>query len=82
MRVNQLMLRVMSPGRIHKGQDMQTLINKWEGQVNAMLRDCWEVVTDGMKLGILVRVMPDQLQDVILQHADSFRNTSFSRKRR
>ena len=82
MRVNQLMLRVMSPGRIHNGQDVQTFMNKWEGKVNAMVRDFWEVVIDPRKIGILIRMMPDELQDVILQHADSVRNASLSRKRR
>ena len=76
------MLRVMSSGRIHKGQDVQIFLNKWEGEVNAMVRDYREVVIDPMKIGILIRMMPEELQDVILQHADSFRNTSLSRKRR
>ena len=57
-------------------------MNKWQGQVNAMVRDHWEVVIDPMKIGILIRMMPHELHDVIVQHADSFRNTSLSRKRR
>ena len=64
------MLRVMNPGKVQKGQDVQTFINKWEGMVNALERDYHENITDGMKIGILIRMMPDELQDVILQHAD------------
>ena len=30
MRGIQLMLRVMNPGKVQKGQDVQTFINKWE----------------------------------------------------
>ena len=37
---------------------------------NALERDCHENITDRMKIGILIRMMPDELQDVILQHAD------------
>ncbi len=31
MRGLQLMLKVMVPGKVKKGQDTQTVINKWEG---------------------------------------------------
>ena len=65
MRGIQLMLRVMNPGKVQKGQD----INKWEGMVNSLERDYHENITDRMKIGNLIRMMPDELQDVILQHA-------------
>ena len=70
MRGIQLTLRVMNPGKVQKGQDVQTFINEWEGMGNALERDYHENITDRMKIGILIRMMPDELQDVILQHAD------------
>jgi hypothetical protein len=70
MRGIQLMLRVMNPGKVPKGQDVQTFINRWEGHINSLERDYKEEVSDRMKIGILIRMVPDDLQDVILQHAD------------
>jgi hypothetical protein len=76
MRGIQMMLRVMNPGRVPKGQDVQTFISKWEGQVNALERDCKEKVSDRMKIGILIRMMPDDLQDVIFNMQTGFKHTS------
>lgn len=70
MRGIQLMLRVINPGRVQKGQDVQVTINKWEGQVAVLERDYREDISDRMKIGILIRMMPEDLQDIILQHAD------------
>ena len=53
----QLMLRVMVPGKIKKGQDFQTHVSK-------------EKTSDMAKIGILISMAPDELQDTILQHAD------------
>ena len=64
------MLRVKHPRKVQKGQDVQTFINKWEATVNAVERDYQENITDRMKIGILIRMMPNELQDVILKHAD------------
>ena len=70
MRGLQLMLKTMLPGKIKKGEDVQAKINQWEGYVNALQRDYKETVSDMMKIGILIHMMPDDLQDHILQHAD------------
>jgi hypothetical protein len=70
MRGIQLMLRVMNPGKVPKGQDVQTFINRWEGYIASLERDYKEDVSDRMKIGILIRMVPDDLQDIILQHAD------------
>ena len=73
MRGLQLMLKTMIPGKIKKGDDVQAKINKWEGHVNALQRDYKETVSDMMKIGILINMMPDDLQDHVLQHADRLR---------
>ena len=38
--------------------------------MNALKRDYNETVSDMMKIGLLIHMMPDDLQDTILQHAD------------
>ena len=70
MRGLQLMLRVMVLGRLKKGQDFQTHVSKWEGWVNKLERDYKEKTSDMAKIGILISMAPDDLQDTILQHAD------------
>ena len=70
MRGLQLMMRVMAPGKIGKGNDIQMAINRWEANVSALERDYSEKVSDRMKIGIIIKMVPDDLQDAILQHAD------------
>ena len=52
------MLRVKSPGKFQKCQELQTFINKWEGTVNALERDYHENINDQKKIGILIRMKP------------------------
>ena len=73
MRGLQIMLKVMLPPKITKQQDVHTQVNKWEGQINMLERDYKETVSDMMKIGLLIHMMPDELQDSILQHADRLR---------
>ena len=73
MRGLQLMLKTMIPGKIKKGEDVQARINMWEGHVHALQRDYKETVSDMMKIRILINMMPDDLQDHVLQHADRLR---------
>ena len=70
MRGLQLMMKVMLPPKIGKNQDVQGMINRWEGYIHTLKRDFKEDVSDMMKIGILIHMMPDQLQDTILQAAD------------
>ena len=67
------MLKVMLPPKIGKNQDVNTQVNKWESLINILERDYQEKVSDMMKVGLLIHVMPDDLQDTILQHADRLR---------
>ena len=70
LRELQLMLRVMVLGKITKGQDFQTHVSKWEGCLNKLERDYKEKASDMAKIGILISMAPDDLQDTILQQAD------------
>ena len=70
MRGLQIMLKAMMPPKITKGQDVHTQINKWEGLLNILERDYREQISDMTKIGLLIHMMPDDLQDTILQHAD------------
>ena len=67
------MLKVMLPPKIGKNQDVHTLVNKWESLINILEWDYQEKVSDMMKVGLLIPLMPDDLQDTILQHADRLR---------
>ena len=70
MRGLQVMMKVMLPPKIGKNHDVQSHINRWEGWVHTLKRDFKETVSDMMKIGILIHMVPDQLQDTILQAAD------------
>ena len=67
MRGVQLMLKVMAPGKIKKGDDVVAQLNRWEGMMNTLERDYGEKISDMMKVGILIGSVPEDLQDLILQ---------------
>ena len=73
MRGMQIVLKVMLPPKIGKNQDVHTQVNKWESLINILERDYQEKVSDMMKVGLLIHMMPDDLQDTIHQHADRLR---------
>ena len=73
MRGMQIMLKDMLPPKIGKNQDVHTQVIKWESLINILDRDHQEKVSDMMKVGLLFLMMPDDLQDTILQHADRLR---------
>ena len=70
MRGLQLMLKVMVPGKVKKGMDVPNMINKWEGLIHTLERDYNEKISDMARIGVLISMVPDDWQDVILQHAD------------
>ena len=80
MRGLQLMLKVIVPGKIEKGQDIQTVVNRWEGWINTFERDYREKVSDMAKVGILISMVPDEPQDKILQHADRLKEYKLVRE--
>ena len=64
------------PPKIGKQQNVHGVVNKWEGLVHVLERDHKENISDMMKIGILIRMihmMPEELQDSILQHADKIK---------
>ena len=69
----QIMLKVMMPPKIGKQPEVHVTVNKWEGWVRVLERDYKENITDMVKIGILTDMMPDELQDSILQHADEIK---------
>lgn len=66
----QLMAKVTNPGRIKKGQNLATHIAKWETQVNHLERDYSEKVSERMRIGILISMVPEDLQEILLQQVD------------
>ena len=73
MRGLQIMLKDMMPPKIGKQQDVHGMVNKWEGLVHVLERDYKENISDMMKIGILIHMMPEELQDSILQHTDKIK---------
>ena len=73
MRGMQVMLKVMLPPKIGKNHDVHAQVNRCESLINILERDYQEKVSDMMKVGLLIHMMPDDLQDTILQHADRLR---------
>ena len=71
MRRVQIMLKVMIPPKIGKNQDVHTQVNKWECFINILEQD-YQEVSDMMKVGLLIHMMPDDLQDTALEDADWF----------
>ena len=69
MRGMQIMLKVMLLPKIGKNRYVHTQVNKWESLINILE----EEVSHMMKVGLLLHMMPDDLQDTTLQHADRFR---------
>jgi hypothetical protein len=74
MRGFQLMLKIMLPGKIKKGQDIQQQVNKWEGWISTIERDYEQKFTPMMKVGLLITMLPEELQDTVLQHADRLKD--------
>ena len=68
----QLMVRVMVPGRLKKGDDVGTAIARWEGRLVTLERDYNEKISERMRIGILISMLGDDLQEMLLQQAECF----------
>ena len=75
----QLMVRVMVPGKLKKGEDVGTAIARWEGRLCALERDYGERVSERMRIGILISMVPDDLQEMLLQQAEMFQEYKMAR---
>ena len=60
----QLWLKIMNPGKVKKSQDFLAQVNRWERWVNKLKR---------ARVGLLILMAPDELQGIVLEHADRLR---------
>ena len=70
----QLWLRIMNPGKVKRSQDFLAQVNRWEGWVNTPRRDYGQEVAETARVGLLIRMAPDELQGTVLEHADRLRD--------
>ena len=70
MRGMQLLLSTINLGKAKKLEDITGFIDKWETKVLALSRDFKETISDKMKATILISILPKDLQDTLVQHAD------------
>ena len=68
-----IMLKGIMPPKIWKQQEVHVMMHKWKGLMDVLERDCKENIADMMKICILIHMMPNDLQDSILQHADKIK---------
>eukprot|EP00974_Lingulodinium_polyedra_P044531 4272323-Lingulodinium_polyedra.AAC.1 len=80
-RAMQLMVRVMVPGKLKKNEDVGTAIARWESKLVALERDYRERVSERMKVGILISMVPDDLQEMLLQQAEHFTEYKVAREK-
>ena len=73
MRGIEIMRKIVLPGKIKGNEDIQTKIHQWENNVSALYRDHKEKVSDIMKIGIMINMMPEDLQEHVLQRTDHIR---------
>jgi hypothetical protein len=66
----QLMLKVMGPGKAKKDVDIQTHINSWESTINVLEHDFSEKISEMAKIGLLLSMLPRDLQEMVLQQSD------------
>lgn len=80
-RAMQLMVRVMVPGKLKKNEDIGTAIARWEAKLVSLERDYRERVSERMKIGILISMVPDDLQEMLLQQAEHFTEYRIAREK-
>ena len=70
IRATKLMTSVLGPAKLKKGEDPQIVLTKWESRVLMLERDYKEKLSEMMKVGVLIRMLPDDLQESMLKQAD------------
>ena len=68
------MVKTMVPGKLKKNEDFNVAISRWEARVNTLARDYNEKISEMMKIGILISMVPDDLQEMLLQQADNLKD--------
>ena len=72
LRAMNLMLQVINPGQARTPKEIQSKIDRWESQVLAMERDFQEKISSKMKAAIIISMLPNDLQDALIQQADRY----------
>ena len=72
LRAMQLMLQVVNPGKAKNVKEIPGIVDKWETRVLALERDFKENVGSRMKAAILISILPNDIQDALIQHADKY----------
>ena len=68
------MMSVVSPQQITKGNKVLEMIERWETKILARERDFNERLSERMKAGVLLNMMPGDLQNLLFQQADKLEN--------
>ena len=77
----QLMMSVVSPKKVTKGNKVLEMIDRWETKVLALERDFNEKLSDKMKAGVQLNMMPGDLQNSFIQQADKLENFKMTKER-
>ena len=75
------MMFVVSPQKITKGNKVLEMVERWEAKVLALERDFNEKLSDKMKTGVLLNVVPGDLQNSLIQQADKLENFKMTKER-
>ena len=77
----QLMMSVVSPQKITKGNKVLEMIERWETKILALERDFNERLSERMKAGVLLNMMPGDLQNSLIQQADKLENFKMAKEK-
>ena len=77
----QVMMSVVSPQKITKVNRVLEMIEGWETKVLALERDFNEKLSDKIKAGVLLFMMPGDLQNSVIQQADKLENFKMTKER-
>ena len=77
----QLMMSVVSPQKITKGNQVLEMIERWETKILALERDFNERLSERMKAGVLLNMMPEDLQNSFIQQADNLENFKMAKEK-
>ena len=75
------MMSVVSPQKITKGNKVLEMIERWETKILALERDFNEKLSERMKAGVLLNMMPGDLQNSLIQRADKLENFKMAKEK-
>ena len=77
----QLMMSVVSPQKITKGNMVLEMIEKWETIILALERDFNEQLSERMKASDLLNMMPVDIQNSLIRQADKLEHSKMTKER-